>query len=90
MINKVKISSLFPIKDQQQIYAHLESFEWDFTVYGFVYLCFESEKIKMKYTGFGNIKGVPVLTLTIADPRYKLVEDICKNKAEEIFLERFL
>jgi hypothetical protein len=90
MMNRVKVSSLFPIKDQQRIYANLESFEWNFSEYGFVYLCLDFKKIKMKYIGSGNINGNPVLTLIIADSRYKLVEDICNTKANEIFLERAL
>lgn len=84
----VKVKSIFPIKDKQHIYANLESFEWNFTKYGFVYLCFNDVKVRMKYIGYSNINGTPVLSLIPYDTKYKLVEDVCKVVETEIYIER--
>lgn len=88
--NKVRVKSLFPIRDKEELNATIESFEWDFTKYGLIYLYFNQEKICMKCIGYSNIRGMPVITLTLADPRYKSIKDICIDGSMEIYVERIL
>ncbi len=89
---RMGVKMLYPIREKQCIYAHLNSFEWSFTeCFGLVNLCFENERILMAYVGFGNVKGNAVAQLEPKDSVYTNISDIIEkaNKSKsEIYLER--
>lgn len=84
----VKVKLLFPIRDKQYILAHLDSFEWDFSQYGLIYLQSRDNKIKMRYIGYSIINGDPVLMLTLEDERYHNIEQIAQIVHDNISIER--
>jgi hypothetical protein len=73
---KVAVTSIFPAEERQRLYVHLDSFDWDFPVFGPVLLHVGPEVIRMRYTGFANLDGTATLQLVPADPRYKTVQEI--------------
>jgi len=92
MYDRKKVKKVFPFRDNQEIYVHLDSFEWNSSEYfGLIYLCTENAKILMDYKGFGNHGGIPVLLLVPKDPKYSSVEDVMRILEEdisELYLER--
>lgn len=85
---KVGVAQIYPINSEQKIYATLENYDWDFSRFGLIYLCINNQKIKMNYIGYGNIQNKPVLSLSIADNKYKTVDDICKLSGENMYIVR--
>ena len=84
-----EIKNIFFIKDKGQIIIHLKEFNLDFRNFGIVYLCFEEQRIKMDYTGFGNHEGNAALSLKLNDSRYTFdeVKSEIKDGKKECFLE---
>ena len=94
MIEKTKILKIFPIKEMQAFYAHVESVEWAARKnFGSVILCVKNKEIIMNYNGYGNHEGNAALQLIPNDPKYKRVEEITKiienkDQDEELYLKR--
>jgi len=86
--NRIKVTTVYPIREKQYLYVHLESDEWDFRRFGAVCIYFNKCKVMMRYIGYGNINGIPVLTLASLDEKHRSVEEIAKLAGDEIFLER--
>lgn len=86
-----KIKLIFPIIDKNILMAHLNSFEWDFTHFGDVYLFINEEKILMKCIACGNVKGDPVLQLQSKDPKYlnvSSIADLVKESNSNIWVSQ--
>lgn len=75
-MERVIIKELFPIREQEIIIAHLNTFDWDFDNFGDVFLCFGNQRIKMRYVASGNHEGNPTLSLKLCDPRFSSIEEI--------------
>lgn len=89
----VRVSAVFPLTDKQWLLAHLSSFEWDFSSYGPVYLCLNDKKVLMRYIGFGNHNGIPVVTLVPADENFPTVQDVLRVLGEsphQMYLKRVI
>jgi hypothetical protein len=92
-MKKHEIKNIFFIKDKGLIIIHLKEFDWDFKSFGIVYLCYDEQRIKMNYTGFGNHEGNPALSLNLDDTRYNSINEIeseVKNNKRDYFLARDL
>jgi hypothetical protein len=90
-MKKHEIRQVFFIKDRELIIIHLKDFEWDFKNFGVVYLCYDGQRVKMNYMGFGNHEGNPTLSLKLDDSRYSSLDEIeseLTNKKKVFFLER--
>jgi hypothetical protein len=90
-MKKYEIKNIFFIKDRELIIIHLKEFDWNFKKYGVVYLCYDEQRIKMDYTGFGNHEGNPTLSLKLHDSRFNSINEIeseIKSYKGNYFLER--
>lgn len=91
MSDRIQICAIFPIKERQWLLVHLESFEWDFTSFGEVNVSFPDEKIRMRYIGWGNHEGIPVVTLKPIDSNSQRVQEIAQRYSDcsgTVYLER--
>jgi hypothetical protein len=70
----VGVKALFPISDRRILYAHLESPDWDWRWFGPVDLLIGDRKIRLRYTGFGNHEGSPVVVLEPTDQSVSVAE----------------
>jgi len=90
-MEKVIIKEIFPIREQNAIIVHLNSFGWEFKEFGLVYLSFDNQKIKMRYVASGNHEGNPALTLELCDSRFSSINEIMNditNKNTIYYIER--
>ncbi|MBI3972847.1 MAG: hypothetical protein HY332_16345 [Chloroflexi bacterium] len=79
---RVAIVSIFPFEKRHWLYAHLDSFDWDFPAFRPVLLHVGDETIRMHYAGFANVEGTAALQLVPADPRYPTVRDVVRILGE--------
>lgn len=59
----MRVKRLFVMETDKSLIAHLESFEWDFTLGRAVELDVRGVRIAARQVGSGNHQGVPVLLL---------------------------
>lgn len=57
----VLVKSVVPVADRQWVMLHLESPDWDFARFGPVNLHLGAVHIRMRYIGWSNTAGTPVL-----------------------------
>ncbi len=69
--DEVEITAIFPVDSGKSVFVHLSTFEWDFTAYGPVILCLDSEQVHMQYVACGNQEDEAILKLRLVDDRYE-------------------
>jgi hypothetical protein len=88
--NKIKVEKLFPIRDQDCIYANIKVFDWhNNSSLGLVYLLLGKEEILMNYCGYGIANKTPFLRLTIKDKESLKLSELIKkidDYESEVFL----
>lgn len=90
-MERMNVSLVFPQKDKQELYVNLDTP----SQYNFVkfknfkprYLGFADTKVKVKYVGMGNIKGVIVVVVKLDDSKYTNVEQIGELREPGMFME---
>jgi len=88
---RIKVKSIFPIRERNWLYTEIDSLEWDYSKFGKINLCFNDEKIMMYYDAFSNINGKPVLRLIPKDSQFQTVSEITekvKDYSTSIYIER--
>lgn len=83
-----KVTTVFPIKEKQQIYINLENIgDTEIKNIKPKFLNINDNKIQVFYIGMMNIKGIPVVVVKVIDQNYCTVEEIGNINDENMYLE---
>ena len=92
MKRRIGVRVVYVIKEKGWLLAHLDSFNWDFQNFGSIDFCLPNKRVKMRYVGFANHSGNPVVMLVATDASEMSLEEIAQiinngGIASEVYLE---
>ena len=76
------VTRLFPISESNELVVHINSFDWEFQVFGPVKVVFGDESVSCRYIGAGTQSDEAVLKLKLDDSKYRSVTDVAQKYAK--------